>query len=69
MNCLKGHCPFNAEYVCVLAEFVKCVQVLVRICLYVCVQYVLSLHLTSFVSDVGGRQKHTELIRSELETF
>lgn len=40
MNCLKGCWPFNAEYLCVLAEFAKCVHVLVHICLLVCVHTV-----------------------------
>lgn len=36
MNCLKGCCPLNAEYECILAEFVKCVRVLVRTRVHVC---------------------------------
>lgn len=58
MNCLKGLCPLNTEYVCILADFVMCVCSV-------------SSHSTGFESDVGGGKRHTELVCSEdfLEAF
>ena len=69
MNCLKGCCPPNAEYVCILAEFVKCLRVSVHARVRVCTVCFLGLHLTSFESDVGGGKRHSELVCSQLETF
>lgn len=49
--------PLNTEYVCACACCGWVCRVLVRVGLYVSVQYVLSLHLTSSESDVGGGGK------------
>lgn len=41
----------------------------VSVSVCVCVQYVSSLHLTRFESDVGGGKRHTELVCTELGDF
>lgn len=62
----------NTESVCVCCGCVCEVCVCARVgCAYGCicgVQYVLSWHLTSFESDVGGGKSPAELACREMET-